>query len=793
MTVTEFLAGLESRPGLRGRVLHEWREPGRPRLLADMPGDVAEALRARLAEGGIERLYSHQAEALSAAREGRNVLVVTGTASGKSLCYNLPVLSSLLARPTERALYLFPTKALAHDQLRKLHGLVPDGPLRFAAYDGDTPVSERSGVRRHAHIIASNPDMLHVGVLPNHRAWAEYLRHLRFIVLDEVHTYTGIFGSHAAHVFRRLRRLCDYYGATPQWIGCSATVANPLEHAQALCGLPFAVIDRDGSPAGEKRHVIWARQGGASGTAEDLADADADDGEPGPSQAAAHGTFREAARLVTALVSEGIRTIAFVQSRRSAEVLLLRTRGMLAARCPERMHTLLAYRGGYLPEERRDIERRLVRGDLLGVYATTALELGVDIGGLEACVIVGYPGTIAGFRQQAGRVGRGHEPSAVFLVALEGTLDQYLARHPEYLAAQSAERATADPSNRFIQGSHLLCAAAEQALDERELSTYWPSPEGALELLGLLEEAGYVERRDRWYAAAGLDPAAQVSLRSSLGATYRIVEGPGENLIGTVDAATALYHLHPKAVYLHLGEKYRVTRCDLDRHVAHVERTDERGLTRPRVSFETRVDEEHTRRPLGLGTLHFAEMTMTSRVVGYWQGAEGGREPPTPFDLELPPQQMETVGVVVSFGAVADGSTLGAWAAAMGCDALGSLHALEHALIAVLPLLTSSGPHDVAGYSVLLEPQTGAPSLTLCDNHPGGVGITEAAYERFEELLVLTRQAVAECPCEDGCPGCVQAPNCGSNNQPLDKRGALALIDLLLDEPDAGAVAEGTE
>ncbi len=791
MNVADFLRDLDGRPGLRGRALAEWEEPAREPRYCPVPETLAEPLRARLAEQGIERLYAHQGEAWNLVREGRNVLVVTGTASGKSLCYNLPVLDALAGRPTGRALYLFPTKALAHDQLRKLHELLPEGPLRFAAYDGDTPVSERAGVRRHAHVIVSNPDMLHLGVLPNHRAWAEYLRSLRYVVLDELHTYTGVFGSHAAHVFRRLRRLCEYYGAAPQWIGCSATVANPREHAEALCGLPFALIDRDGSPGGAKRYVIWSRTvGEADGTAASVKEAEA----LGPEERLLAGSaYGEAARLVAALVGEGIRTIAFVQSRRSAEVLLLRTRAMLAARRPERLHTLLSYRGGYLPEERRDIEQRLVRGDLLGVYATTALELGVDIGGLEACVLVGYPGTIAGFRQQAGRVGRGGGESAVFLVPLEGTLDQYLARHPAYLAGQAAERATADPGNRFILGSHLLCAAAELALAESELGRYWPDAGEAAGLLGLLAQARYVERRDRWYAAAGLQPHGEVSLRSSTGASYRIVEGKAETLIGTVDASTALYHLHPDAVYLHLGEKYRVVRCDLERRVAHVERTDEGGLTRPRVSFETRVDVEHARRPLGRGEIHFAEMTMTSRILGYWRSADFGKEAATTHDLELPPEAMETVGLLISFGESPTAPAPIPWLLARGRDPLGSLHALEHALISVLPLFASSGPHDVAGYSVLLEPHTATPAISLCDNHPGGVGITEAAYERMEELLVRTRAAIAECPCDDGCPGCVQAPNCGSNNSPLDKAGALALIDWLGVAADGGAPAPEVE
>lgn len=762
MTLSAFVEGLPERRGMRGRAVASWIEEGRAAHWAGPEILEASPLRARLAEIGVERLYAHQAEAIELARAGHNVLTVTGVASGKSLCYHVPVLESLAARPTDRALYLFPTKALAHDQLRKLRDLAPELPLRFATYDGDTPVSERAGVRRHAHIVVSNPDMLHLGVLPNHRAWAEFLGHLRWVVVDELHAYTGIFGSHAAHVFRRLRRLCERYGASPRWIASSATVANPREHAEALVGERFDLVDRDGSPAGPKRWCIWSTS---------------DPNDPEEPGGGCHG---EAARLVAGLVSEGIRTIAFVRSRRAAETLLLRSRAYLLARSPKRAGALLSYRGGYLPEERRSIERQLATGELLGVWATTALELGVDIGGLDACVMVGYPGSISGLRQQAGRVGRSGRESAVFLLPDASTLDQWIARRPDHLIGRQPERAVADPGNRFVAGSHLLCAADELPLAEAELDRWWPETKDARELLGLLAEAGYVEKRGAWHARPGLEPAAQVSLRSSVGPGWRIVEGPSERLVGTVDAATALQQVHPRAVYLHLGEKWKVTECDFERRLARVQPGEkDEGLTRPRVSFATAVDAEHVGRALGPARLAFADVTMQSRVIGYWQLGEFGKQEQA-IDLELPEERIETVGIVLSFAPIEGEESLVGRLAAHGRDPLGALHALEHAMIAVMPLLVACAPQDVAGYSTLLDPFTGGATVTIADAHAGGVGIAEAAYERVDELLARTREAIVECGCEDGCPACVQAPSCGSDNKPLDKAGAVEVLDLLL-------------
>ena len=753
--VSDFLRELASGSDVPGRMAAQWEAPEREATLVPAPSWLAAELVRALDEQGISELYSHQAEALELARAGRSFVVVTGTASGKSLCYNLPVLHDLLGRKTARAMYLFPTKALAHDQRRKLGDLLGDLPLRTGTYDGDTPAEDRRVIRRHAHMVMTNPDMLHLAILPNHRLWAEFLGQLQYVVLDELHTYHGIFGSNVAHVIRRLRRLCAYYGSAPTFIASSATVGNPRELAEHLCGTPFEVVDVDGSPSGRKVITVWNPVLGDDETGE-------------PASVSAHEV---AARLVARLVAARLRTIAFVQSRSAAETLMLRAKGLLAGKGRGLSRKLLAYRGGYLPEERRDIERRLVAGELLAVVSTSALELGIDIGGLDACVIVGYPGSVSSVWQQAGRVGRTGRDSAVLLVPFEGTVDQYVARHPELLASELTERATSDPGNRFILGSHLLCAAKELPLAAEDVGAYWADCPESNELLDTLAEAGYVERRARWYATPGLEPAADVSLRSSSGRAYEILHAEGGGLVGTVDAATALYYLHPEAIYLHQGEKYIVHELDRANRRAVVGASDATYTTRPRIGVDASVDRELDAVAIGGARLVFAEMTMATRLVGYSAIPDMGRGETREVRLDVDPETMETVGVLLCFGKGID-----ALLSAHGRDPLGSLHAFEHAAVAVMPLLCSCGRHDMMGYSTLLDSHAHGPVVCLLDNHPGGVGLAEAAFERFAELLTLVERAVRECPCEDGCPGCVQSPSCGSDNRPLDKLGALEVL-----------------
>jgi DEAD/DEAH box helicase domain-containing protein len=749
-----------------------WRTPPRAAdyvpIAEDLPPELLTALR-RL---GVERLYSHQGRAWELARAGEHFVVVTGTASGKTLCYNLPVLSRLLERRTARALYLYPTKALAHDQARQMERLLgDDSPLRVASYDGDTPHSERSAVRRHAHVVMTNPDMLHLAVLPNHKLWAEFLSNLEYVVVDELHTYHGIFGSNVAHVFRRLRRICESYGSSPLFAASSATVANPEELATDLVGVPFRAIDEDGSPGAGKTIAVWNpvlmrdEPGHTIGTAASVA-----------------------ARLLAKLVQSKVRTIAFVQSRQGAETLLLRAQGLLRSRAPHAADSILAYRGGYLPEERRDIERRLADGELQAVVSTSALELGIDIGGLDACLTVGYPGTVASLWQQAGRVGRAGRHSLFLFIPQESTLDQYLARHPEQLGAESVERAAADPGNRFILGAHLLCAAKELPFTDQEAAATWEGCGELQQVLALLADAGYLERRSRWFCAPGLEPAQDVSLRSSTGRAYEVTRADTSALVGTVDAATALVYLHPEAVYLHQGQKYLVTDLDKEKRQALVEPTDVPYTTMPRLLAEAEVVEELAQREAGQARALYAEMVLTTRLIGYSVLPDYGRGERRDVELELEPEVMETAGVIFAFD-----TAHRRWLEDRKRDVLGALHAFEHAAVGVMPLLCSCGRHDVMGYSVLLDSHTGGPVVCLADNHPGGVGIAEAVFERRDQLLEMIGRAVSECPCDDGCPGCVQQASCGSDNRPLDKAGALDVLALCLGQAPQAAGSGGVD
>ncbi|MBP7559945.1 MAG: DEAD/DEAH box helicase [Armatimonadetes bacterium] len=768
MDADAFLDRLRRDRKIPGGLAAQWRTPPREATYEPVPRDLPADLLDALDREGLTRLYSHQAQALGLAAAGRNFVMVTGTASGKTLCYNLPTLRRLFTRRTARALYLYPTKALAHDQARALERLLgPDSPLRVAAYDGDTAGALRPGVRRHAHIVLSNPDMLHLAILPNHKLWAEFFSNIEFVVVDELHTYHGIFGSNVAHVFRRLRRVCESYGSSPLFIASSATVANPGELAYSLVGLPFEVIDEDGSPAAGKTVAVWNPVLAGE--------------EPGRQVGAAHGV---AARLLARLVRERIRTIAFVQSRQGAETLLLRARGLLKAH--QAADSILAYRGGYLPEERREIERQLAEGDLLAVISTPALELGIDIGALEACLTVGYPGTVASLWQQAGRVGRAGGDSLFLFIPQESTLDQYLARHPEQFGQQSVERATADPGNRFILGAHLLCAAKELPFSDEEAMGVWEGCSELPEVIERLSQAGYLEKRSRWFCAQGLEPAADTSLRSATGKAYEITNVETSELVGTVDGAMALVYLHPEAIYLHQGRKYLVQDLDEERREARVRPSDAPYTTTPRIVAETEVIEELAAAPSGQARVIYAEMTLTTTLIGYTVVPDFGRSERQGVELVLPPNAMETTGIIFAFSPSAR-----QWLEERGRDALGSLHAFEHAAVGVMPLLCSCGPHDVMGYSILLDAHTAGPVVCLADNHPGGVGIAESAFERRDELLAMIGRAISECPCPDGCPGCVQQPSCGSDNRPLDKAGALDVLALCLGQASQPAGAGG--
>jgi DEAD/DEAH box helicase domain-containing protein len=743
-----FLASLES----DGSVVHLREFAARRTEPGPFPEDVPGIVVDRLGLLGVSGMYEHQRAALDAVRAGRNVVVATGTASGKTLVYNLAFASEAVADPKRTALYLFPTKALARDQLRQIRELkLPQ--LRAAVYDGDTPKPERPLVRRNANLVLSNPDMLHASVLPDHARWADFLLRLSLVVVDEAHVARGVFGSHVAHVLRRLRRLIAHYGGEPRFILTSATVGNPAELAERLVGLPFEAVTEDRAPSG---HRLFA-----------LVNPPVIDEETGARRSA----LTEASQLVARMAEADVRSIGFTRSRRAAELLAEFARRELDAELRTRVK---AYRAGLLPEERRALEQRLSSGDLRGVAATNALELGIDIGGLDAVVMNGFPGTLASMWQQAGRAGRRGSTSLVALVAQDDPLDQFLVTHPEDLFDRPAEAAVVDPENPFVLEPHLACAARELPLSEDEVATFWPGAEAAL---AHLEERGELaRRRDRWHHRGRGSPHRLVDLRSAGGRVFAIVIEETGELLGTVDGARAHSQVHPGAIYLHQGEQFEVRELDLTGRVALVARSDPDFYTQSRDTTDigvAEVDEEARTSggvPTYRGTVH-----VTNQVVAFARKHVATGETLDVVPLALPPQTLETKGVwwaiprpTIARAAISEAALPGA------------AHAAEHAAIGLLPLIATCDRWDVGGVSTAYHPDTGSCAIFVYDGYPGGAGITFQGFAAVERWLDATFETVRTCPCPAGCPSCVQSPKCGNGNEPLDKAGAVALLAAML-------------
>jgi DEAD/DEAH box helicase domain-containing protein len=694
---------------------------------------------------GVEALYAHQADTWEAAGRGEHVIVTTGTASGKTLAFNLPVLDALAAEPKLRALYLYPTKALAQDQARTLAALkLPR--LRPAIYDGDTESERRWQIRKWANVILTNPDMLHIGVLPHHDRWGDVLQNLRYVVVDEAHVYRGVFGSHVANVLRRLRRLARVYGAEPQFLLASATIANPAELAGSLLGVEATVVAADAAPRAERTIALWNPA---------LID---------PELGLRASALGDAARLMAGLVERGLKTICFAKSRKAAELIHRFTAQRLGDDS-----ALSPYRAGYTPAQRREIERRLVEGELLGVSATNALELGIDIGLLDCAISVGFPGTVASLRQQWGRAGRRGHGLAV-LVASEDALDQYFMREPETLLSRRVEAAILDGANPRILDGHVQAAAFEAPLDDADRATLG---DAALERAPLLPE---LRRTAAGFVWAGRDyPAARVPLRSTSPDAFSVVDASSGTLLGLVERERAYSAVHAGAVYLHLGESYLVRELDLGGRTAVVEPF--RGDYYTQVKKETMTAIEDVRRTeprLGL-EVSFGAVTVTEQVVAFQRKAVRDGATLDTHPLELPETTFETEAVWY----LPEPDQL------VGLEhmpvLLGTLHAAEHAMIALLPLWAMCDRWDIGGLSTNLHFQTGRPTVFVYDGHSGGVGIAERGFEAFEGWVGDTARLLAGCPCTDGCPSCVQSPKCGNLNEPLDKAGALTLLRRLVD------------
>jgi DEAD/DEAH box helicase domain-containing protein len=733
------------------RVVANTSLPERVANPATAPPQLTATVHERLRARGVDTLWSHQAAAVDALRAGRNVVVATGTASGKSLCYQLPIVDSIVDGSRDTTLLVFPTKALAQDQLRSFREwLVPD--VVAATYDGDTPADERKWIRTHANVVLTNPEMLHVGILPGHDRWATYLLRLRYVVVDELHTLRGVFGSHVAHVLRRLRRLCEHYGASPTFCFTSATIGNPAELASRLCGLPVEAIDVDGSPQAERRFAVWQRP---------LVDV--------------HSGTRASANVETAMVmsrfvAEGHQTLAFTRSRKGAELVASHARGALARAGDA--PTVAAYRAGYLARERRQLESQLANGELGGVVATSALELGIDVGSLDAVVLNGFPGTLASMRQQVGRAGRTHRRAAAVLIAGDDQLDQWYARHPAELLHRPAEAVVVNPDNPFVARAQIACAAHELPLTHADERWFGDILDDTVRDLVLEDELK--PRGGAMYWSGREPPAARVGLRTGSSVECQLVDADGR-LVGTVDSSRAFHVAHPGAIYLHQGRQYRVRELDVDHLVAVLDPADdadENTQTREETDISIIASEQSV--PAGGGTAHLGAVTVLHDLVAYQRRRTSTGEVFEVVPLDFPPRELTTracwytVPLETLLRAGLEPSRV-----------IGAVHAAEHTLIGLLPLFAICDRWDVGGVSMALHPQTGDPTIFVYDGYPGGAGIAELAFAELTRHVRAAHELVRGCPCDDGCPSCVQSPKCGNWNEYLDKGAAIIVLEAL--------------
>jgi DEAD/DEAH box helicase domain-containing protein len=730
-----------------GRIVAQSSEEERPASIVPMPADLDPALVEALRAAGIETLYSHQLRAYETAASS-NLAITSGTASGKSLAFNLPVLDGIAADAKNRALYLYPTKALAQDQARKLAELRPPN-LRQAIYDGDTPRDERPAIRRRSNLILTNPDMLHVGLLPNHKMWGDFLANLGWVVVDEAHTYRGVFGSHVANVLRRLRRVARAYGAEPRFLLASATIANPEELATRLVGEPFELIDDDGAPGAGREIAMWNPP---------LID---------KATGSRRSPLSEAAELLVELVSQGVRTICFLKSRRGIELIQRFAREELQRRGkPELAERIAPYRGGYTAQQRREIEARLAGGELLAVVATDALELGIDIGELDAAICVTFPGTVASLRQMWGRAGRRRRGLAVY-VAGQDALDQFFCRHPDEFIGRPVEAAILDHESEQIAARHLIAAAYELPLSDEDDEIFGS---GWRQRAERLQEAGELRSVGGRLTPRGTEfVAAKIPLRSASADSVAVIERESGEMLGLVESERAFTTIHPGAVYLHLGRSYEVERLDIEERRAIVSRFDGDWYTRPKKETEVNIERIRQQRLSSGVELFFGDVSVTEQVIAFQRVSISEQEPFDIVALELPQQHFVTQAL---WYVLPDGLSR-----SLPPDVLlGALHATEHGQIAVLPLIAMCDRWDIGGLSTNVHFQTGRATIFIYDGHPGGVGITLRGYEVFERLLGDAERLIAECPCESGCPSCVQSPKCGNLNEPLHKEGALELM-----------------
>jgi DEAD/DEAH box helicase domain-containing protein len=725
----------------------KWSPPG-----ASWPKEIIHALQ----NMGIDDLYEHQAKAIDLIRSGTHTVVATPTASGKTLVYNLPVIENILSDPASKALYIFPLKALAQDQLQAFNaitGAMGKEPPRAAIYDGDTTAWHRKKIRENLpHVIFTNPEMIHLSFLPHHRKWEDFYSGLKTVVVDEVHTYRGVMGSHMAQVFRRLNRICSHYGSAPTFVFCSATISNPSELAQKLTGLEVTGITKSGAPQG-KRHVLFV--------------------DP------LEGSSRVTIALLKAALHRSLRTIVYTQSRKMTELLAMWSQN----RSGEFRDRISAYRAGLLPEERRAIEARLANGELLAVISTSALELGIDVGDLDLCLLVGYPGTVISTLQRGGRVGRSGQDSALILIAGEDALDQYFMRHPDDLLSREPESAVINPYNRNIVYKHLICAAAELTLEDDE--PYLAQPQ-VRDVLKELEENGDLLRDasgNRYFSNRKM-PHRDVDLRGS-GSRYAIVDSITGAAIGEIDAFRAYKETHPGAVYLHMGETYLIEVLDTGTHTAKASPATLKHYTRALSQKETEILDIYEQTTFSGIQAFSGRLKVTEEVYAYDKWAIYGKKRLNRIPLDLPPLVFETDGLWFNIP-----DSVQKAAEANFLHFMGGIHAIEHAAIGIFPLLVLTDRNDLGGISTTFHPRVGGPAVFIYDGVAGGAGLTCQAFKKISDLLELTRKVIRNCPCETGCPSCVHSPKCGSGNRPIDKTSALFVLDRMLSEQIKNTVPE---
>jgi DEAD/DEAH box helicase domain-containing protein len=738
MTLGDFIEALERDREFQLQVTaRKYIAPVMPRYSELM---LDERLKTVFEREGIARFYSHQAEAVDYVRKGGNVVLMTPTASGKSLAYNIPVLESILEDPLTRALYIFPLKGLEQDQLRNLNelslalGLSQVG----AVYDGDTPPCRRKKIRESPpHVLFTNPDMLHLAIMPFHRKWEEFFVRLRYVIIDEIHTYRGVFGSNVAHIFRRLRRICDHYGSKPLFIAASATIANPESLAERLFGLPFRAVGESGAPS-SGRHFFFV--------------------DP------IESPYTVAMRLFVECVKAGIRTIVFTKSRKITELIFT----WAMERIPELAEKISPYRAGFLPKERREIEDRLFSGKLLGVISTSALELVVDIGGLDCCILCGYPGSVSSMWQRAGRVGRHGKESIIVLVAIQDALDHYFVKHADEFFAKNHEAAMVDPDNWNILKRHLVCAAAELPLRSSEV-VY--DPEKLARVIGELVQENVLlpgKRGDVWFPA-DRRPHKDVGIRV-IGARFTLVNEAGR-AVGELTGGRVFSEAFPGAIYLHRGRQYRVAQLDIAAKKVVCKEVKVQYYTQPLSNEATEIIEERAKKTFGGTAFSWGALKITRRTTGYDKKRVWDRARISTHDLDLPDYVFETEGIWT----VIDRDTSDI-IEARGFNLGGTLHAVEHAAIACMPLFALCDRGDIGGLSHTRFPEVGLPAIFVYDGHEGGVGLSERMLEVVPQWLEATLRIIDECPCPGGCPSCVQDPHCGNRNHPLDKGGAKFLL-----------------